>query len=63
MSEESNQPTVEDLRAARREGFANSVGHMAEDQRGRFQQSYETQDTRREENIRGFHSTIVGDGK
>ena len=64
MSEQSNDhPTQEQIRAVRREGFADSVGHMPEEKRNNLTQSYHTQDSRREANVSGFYASVQGGGE
>ena len=61
MSEQSNQtPTQEQIRNARRSGFARSVSHMPDERRQRVTNSYHTQDGRREANVSQFVNTVTG---
>jgi hypothetical protein len=62
MSENSNQPTREQIREARHAGFNDSVSHMDQERRDRLTQSFQTQDGRREANVSSFVSTVTGRG-
>lgn len=59
MSTQTN-PTQEQIRTARRAGFNNSVAIFPEDLRKRLVPSYERQDTRRERNVSGFYTGVLG---
>ena len=63
MSAESNQPTQDQLRAARHAGFNDSVAHMGDEKRERISGSYQTQDARREKNVSEFYNTVGGGGE
>lgn len=60
MSQNTNTPTQEQVRNARRAGFSNSVAILPEDKRKSLSASYEKQDTRREKNVSGFYATVLG---
>lgn len=61
MSQQRNQtPTQEQIRNARRSGFARSVSHMPDERRLRITNSYHTQDSRREVNVSRFVNTVTG---
>lgn len=60
MSDQQYTPSREEIRSARHTGFDDSVDHMAEDRRNRLTTSQRTQDARRENNIAGFYSTVLG---
>lgn len=60
MSQQSNQPSQEQIRAARHEGFDNSINHMEAQRRTRLTNSHRAQDTRRERNVSNFVNSVVG---
>ena len=62
MSANTNHPSREEIRKARREGFKDSVSHMPLEKRQRMAGAYIPQDTRRERNVGSFYQTIRGNG-
>lgn len=60
MSDHQQTPTKEQIRAARRAGFANSARSMGEADRKRITASYEKQDARREANLGAFYGALSG---
>ena len=60
MSQQSNQPTQEQIRAARHEGFDNSINHMEAERRARLTTSHRAQDARRETNVSSFVNSVAG---
>lgn len=63
MSQQTAQPTQEQIRAARRDGFRTTVGHMPADRQKKFVDSHAKQDANREKNVSGFYKTVLGDRK
>jgi len=62
MSNNAQAPTAEQIRAARHAGFDDSVRHMPEARRNKLTSAHRAQDGRRENNIRKFYQTVVGQG-
>jgi hypothetical protein len=60
MSTQSNPPTREQIRAARHEGFTDSIGSYEQGRRERLTQSFQTQDARRESNVSSFVNQVTG---
>lgn len=63
MSQQTAQPTQEQIRAARRDGFKTNVSFMPADRQKKFVDSHTKQDTNREKNVSGFYKTVLGDRK
>jgi len=57
---DTNQPTTDEVRQARHQGFVDAVGYMPEETKTRVGTSYATQDARREHNISDFVSKATG---
>ncbi len=58
-----SQPTPDQIRAARRAGFKNSLGHRSAADQQKLEKSYVKQDDRREKNVAKFVGQIRGTAK
>lgn len=55
-----DQPTPEQIRAARHTGFKNSISHRSPADRAKLEKTYIKQDSRREANVTKFVGQIRG---
>jgi hypothetical protein len=53
--------SAEDIRTARHAGFDDSIAYLDDARRQRLTEAHSEQDHRRERNISGFYSTVLGD--
>lgn len=60
MSMQEQQPTAEQIRSARRQGFGDSIGYMPAERQEAIAKSYVAQDSRREKNVSEFTAKVTG---
>lgn len=60
-TQRTEQPSAEQIRAARHQGFDDSIRHMPDERRERLTTAHRVQDARRESNITNFYDAVLGD--